>query len=151
MAHDVRALFVMAQHAMSMTQQQFGDAIGSSRRAVQRWTVSGPPSYAVPRIVRALHPHDASLAAELAAAHGKTLAEMGVPPPAQAHVTPSSSPAPCDAAVDAVVCACSEAVQMMPADVRPGLLAGFERAIEIGVSLEQAVRVLRARVVRTRR
>jgi hypothetical protein len=45
--------------------------------------------------------------------------------------------------VDSVVCACAEAMDMMPRDVRPGLLAAFARATELGVDVQKVERVLR--------
>jgi hypothetical protein len=151
MPRDAKHLFVLAPNAMKMTQAEFGEAIGASRRTVQRWVDGRPPSYAVPDIVRALHPHDPQLAAEFAAAYGKTLADVGIRPPAPASPSGGGGAAvvvapPPDASVDAVVCACSEAMEMTPAAVRPGLLAAFDRTAEIGLSCAQVARVLRARL-----
>jgi len=42
------------------------------------------------------------------------------------------------------VCATCEAMQMMPADVRPGLYAGFARAKELGLTVEFLERALGA-------
>jgi hypothetical protein len=151
MARDATHLFVLAPRAMSMTQAEFAEAIGVSRRTVQRWGT--PPSYAVPDILRALHPHDAKLAAEFAGAYGKTLADFGIhppaPPPGGAGGGAGAAAPPADGSVDSVVCACAEAMALMPAAVRPGLLAAFDRATEMGLSYQQISRVLRARLAPT--
>jgi hypothetical protein len=43
-----------------------------------------------------------------------------------------------------VVCAAAEAMERMPRDVRPALLAAFRRAREIGLSVDMVERVLQA-------
>ena len=48
-------------------------------------------------------------------------------------------------AVDAVVCAAAEAMQVVPQNVRPALLAAFACARELGLTLEDVERVLRAK------
>jgi hypothetical protein len=92
-----------------------------------------------------VHPVDAALAAEIAAAGGTTLDALGLVP-ATAPAAPHGSGGPPDRVVDAVVCAAAEAMQVMPQSVRPAVLAAFACARELGLTVEGVERVLRARV-----
>jgi len=95
-----------------------------------------------------VHPVDPDLAAEIAASMGHTPVSLGIvePPVAAAPpIAPAPAPGPPpDGIVDAVVCAAAEAMEMMPRDVRPALLAAFRRAREIGVPVDMVERVLLA-------
>jgi len=79
-----------------------------------------------------------------AAAAGMTLEVAGIPQPPPA--PPPPPPPPPDGIVDAVVCAAAEAMEMMPKEVRPGLLAAFGRAKEIGLTVDVIERALRSKL-----
>jgi transcriptional regulator with XRE-family HTH domain len=146
MRHDPTDFFTVAQIALGLTQEQLGSRLGISRRTAQRRAGGGTPSYEVLPLIGLVYPHDPKLAAEMAASMGKTLEELGIglQTPAAADVAaPPSLPSLPDGVVDAVVCAAAEAMELLPRDVRPGLLAALARAREIGVGAEQVERVLR--------
>jgi hypothetical protein len=142
---EVRALFELARQALGTTQEELGERLGVSRRTSQRWSGSGVPSYYLPELARLVHPHDPVLAGEIAQAAGMTLKAAGIvlpPPPPPA---PPPAPPP-DGVVDAVVCAAAEAMEMMPKEVRPGLLAAFARAKEVGLTVDVVERALRSKL-----
>jgi hypothetical protein len=147
MSPDSRAFFELSRKALATTQEELGRMLGISRRTAQRWSSQGIPSYSLADLARLVHPRDPALASEIMAALGTTLEAAGIvrpaPPPAPA---PAVAAVP-DGVVDAVVCAAAEAMEMMPNDVRPGLLAAFGRAREIGVTVELVERVLRGQLV----
>jgi hypothetical protein len=140
------------------TQAELGEKLGVSKRTAQRYSDTGVPQHYLRDLARLVHPADAKLAAEIAGSMGHTLESLGVvlpPPPAPPPVVvveaapprpppPPPPPPPPDGIVDAVVCAAAEAMEMMPRDVRPGLLAAFKRAREIGVTVDMVERVLLA-------
>jgi hypothetical protein len=66
-----------------------------------------------------------------------------------APAAPVQSPPPLDRVVDAVVCAAAESVQVAPQNVRPALLAAFSCARELGLTVQDVERVLRAKVSST--
>jgi hypothetical protein len=151
------ALFEHSRSALHTTQTKLGAMLGVSRRTAQRWAQSGVPGYHLPALARLVHPHDAHVAGQIAAAMGTTLEAMGIvrpvpppvpeppppPPPPAPPLAPPPPPPPPDGVVDAVVCAAAEAMDMMPRDVRAGLHAAFARASEIGVTVAMVERVLR--------
>lgn len=101
-------------------------------------------------MVRGVFPVDRELAAEMAEAAGTTLEALGLVP---ARAAPA--PAPASAAdelrasaraekiVDSVVCAASEAMDVLPRAIRPALLAAFTRTRELGLSVESVEQALR--------
>jgi hypothetical protein len=168
MAKAPRPFFLLAHQAMGKTQAGLGEALGVARRTAQRWAQNGVPSYHMPELAKVVHPHDANLAAEIAAAVGTTLEALGLvvpaavpslePAPALVHeataaasaasaAKPESPPAPAmpDAVVDAVVCAAAEVMNLPPREVRAGLHAAFASAKEIGLTVDAVERALRAK------
>jgi transcriptional regulator with XRE-family HTH domain len=134
-----------ARAALHLNQNELANKLGVSRRTGQRWTAhNGPTGTDLHNLARLVHPADAALAAEIAAAGGTTLEALGVfPPPAQVPAgLPEGQP---DRVVDAVVCAAAEAMQVMPQSVRPAVLAAFTCARELGLTVEGVERVLRAK------
>jgi hypothetical protein len=151
MPHDPKAFLALSLLAIPASQKELAAMLGIATRTAQRWSTQGVPPSHLPDLARIVHPHDAALAREIAAAAGATLVSLGLEAPAPPPVPPAPPvplplPEPPDGIVDAVVCAASEAMGMMPADVRPGLLAAFARAGEIGASVAFVERVLRAQV-----
>jgi hypothetical protein len=146
-----RSFFDRSRQALGLgSQAELGEKLGVSQRSAQRYSAHGVPAYYLPALARLVHPVDPELAAEIAQSMGHTLESLGivapVPPPALVAAPPPPPPPPPDGIVDAVVCAAAEAMEMMPRDVRPGLLAAFKRAREIGVSVDVVERVLRMSV-----
>jgi transcriptional regulator with XRE-family HTH domain len=129
--HDSRRVLQLSQNELSAR-------LGVSRRTGQRWTRgSGPSGTQLHGMARLVFPVDAALAAEIAEAAGTTLDALGL--------LPVSTVVPTDRVVDAVVCAAAEAMQVVPQNVRPALLAAFACARELGLTLEDVERVLRAK------
>jgi len=144
MPTDHSAFFLLACHALGSSQKDLGEKLGVSRRTAQRYSRSGVPFHLMPDLARLVYPHDDSLASDIARGAGQTLESLGLvkPPPAKPPAPPPP-PSPPEGVVDAVVCAAAEAMEMMPRDVRPGLLAALVRAREIGVPIDLVERVLR--------
>jgi DNA-binding XRE family transcriptional regulator len=141
---SLSTLVILAQHALGMTQASFGELLGVSRATIVRWAGGGfsaliPSQTAT--LVRAVFPVDADLAAQIAAAH-ETLESLGIAVPP---VTPPVKPVPVAHLIDSVVCAAADAVGQLPSALRPSLLAAFERASAVGLSIDAVVKGLKAR------
>jgi hypothetical protein len=134
-------LLSQAQHALHLASQgALGELLGSSRRTGQRWAAgkAWPISTQMDDLVRRVHPVDAELAAELAAARGTTMMAMGVvAPPA-----PPFAP-PADRVADSVLCAAAETMDVSPRAIRPAIQAAFTRARELGLTVEAIEKALR--------
>jgi transcriptional regulator with XRE-family HTH domain len=81
--------------ALHITQKELAELLGVARRTISRWEgrESIPSASQLHVLARAVHPHDAALAAELAAEGDATLEGLGLRPPA-----PAPPPAPVAAA-----------------------------------------------------
>jgi DNA-binding XRE family transcriptional regulator len=145
---DHSTLLLHAQMALRMSQERFGALIGVSRRTIIRWETSRPRVSLQTKktVVQAVHPVDAPLAAAIAKGFGETLESLGVlPPPSLAPALPPPPPGPIIAAphlADSVVCAAAEAVGLAPQAIRPALLAAFERAASVGLSVDDVRKAL---------
>jgi hypothetical protein len=155
MPNELAALFTRSQRSVHQTQAGLGKLLGISRRTAQRYSAQGIPSHYLPALARVVHPHDADLAREIAAHMGTTLEALGLAAPAAATAS-SGAGSPADAApaalltsalVDAVVCAASEAMNVLPADARKGLQAAFVRARELRLTVEAVEQALEDRRV----
>jgi len=133
------------------SQGELGEQLGSSARSGQRWERGEaiPSPGQIQQLARLVYPHDASLAAEIAAAGGSSLETLGLvqppsPPPVAAPPAAAPAPPPPDPKylVDTVVCAAAEAMQMMPEQIRPALRAAFRRARLAGLSVDDCDRGL---------
>jgi DNA-binding XRE family transcriptional regulator len=141
-----------ARRALHLNQEQLANAIGSSKRTVQRWETARATPFAtdLTRVAALVYPHDASIAADIAAAMGQTLEGLGIvappaPPPPPPPAPPAGPPPmPRHLAVDAVVCVASESLGAVPTAVRAVLLAAFRRARELGLSCDEVEQALDA-------
>jgi DNA-binding transcriptional regulator YiaG len=149
----IPALLGDARRVLGLNQAQLADLLGTSKRTVQRWETkrADASSQNLATLAAHVHPHDAETAAELAAALGQTLEGLGLvappaPPPPPAAPPPARPPGPRpmprELTVDAVVCVASDAMGIMPAAVRGGLLAAFRRARQLGLSCEEVEQAL---------
>jgi hypothetical protein len=121
------------------------EALGVSERTGQRWAAGGFPSYHLVDLARVVHPHDPTLAAEIAEAAGGTLVSLGIVKPAPAApARPNGSDGPPAGVVDAVVCAAAEAMQLPPHLLRPALLAALVRARELALPVDFVEKTLAA-------
>ncbi|HLK40364.1 MAG TPA: helix-turn-helix transcriptional regulator [Polyangiaceae bacterium] len=145
MTSALAALFERSRAALGTTQEELGARLGVSRRTAQRWAAGGIPSYSLADLARLVHPCDESLAREIAVAAGTSLEVLGLEPLA----APAAAKLPVEAIVDAVVCAAAEAMNLMPREARPGLLAAFARAKQIGLSVDEVEGALRASLAPT--
>ncbi len=137
------SLLIEARRVLFLSQGSFGELLGSSRRTGQRWEGSGsyPTRQQLAQLATLLYPKDAGLAAKVAEAAGTSVQALGlVAPPAPP--PPPPAPPPTDDVVDAVVCAAAEAMNVMPREVRPALLAAFARARRLGLGFEAIEKAL---------
>jgi hypothetical protein len=146
---DPNTFYFRSCRAMRILAVDLGRMLGVSRRTAQRWSGTTIPSSAFPKLASLVHPHDRSLAAEIASAAGTTLIGLGLeqpppPPPAESPpASPAREPIPVHPGiVDAVVCSAADAMNLMPRDVRPGLHAAVVRARELGLTLEAIEKAL---------
>jgi transcriptional regulator with XRE-family HTH domain len=118
--------------ALRLTQQEFGDIVGCTKRTVQRWEERGAtliPSQ-VEALAHALYPIQADLAAQVAAAVDTTLDRLGIAPSGAA-----SPMAMCDP-IDSVVRAAADVMGVTPDTIRPAIAAAFVRAREVGLDVQ---------------
>lgn len=143
----IQALLQRAQLALLTSQGGLGVIAGASIRTGQRWAVGQtvPAPFQLCDLAAKVHPVDPTLAADIAAAGGSSLEALGLveapsapaaPPPAPALPPPEAtfSP-PRDRVVDSIVCAAADAMDMLPRQIRPALLAAFTRARELGIAI----------------
>ena len=124
------ALLLQAQMALKMSQTAFGQLLGVSRRTIIRWHGNhlNLPVHHQATLTRLVHAQDPALASALATAFGGTLESLGV-------VTPAAPlPAYRDLA-DVIVCAAAEAAGLAPQAIRPALVAAFDRAASVGLTI----------------
>jgi DNA-binding XRE family transcriptional regulator len=132
MSQRLIVLLIEARHALGgMNQGAFGELLGSSRRTGQRWEsgTATPSATKLRELARLLHPHDPTLAANVAAEAGTTLEALGI------------LPAPPEV-IDALVGAAAEAIGVTPHTIRPALLAAFAHARHLGLRVEDVERAL---------
>jgi hypothetical protein len=127
--------------ALGLTQQEFADIFGRTKRTVHRWEERGTlllPSEAA-ALARALYPVRPDLAAEIAATASTTLDRLGLAP------APTPSKAPLADPIDAVVRAAAEVMGVAAEAIRPALAAAFVRASEAGLDVKVLAEKLKQR------
>ena len=144
-----------AQRALSMSQREFGYAVGSSHRTAVRWAArqSTPAEHHLRNLAKLLHPHDRALAAEVADYVDESLVSLGIeapppPPPPPLPPPPPVPPAPppvrAEDLVDVLVLTAVEITGSAPAPMRAMLHAVFKRAGDVGLTVDAAEMGLRA-------
>lgn len=151
LARPLKHLVLDARVALTMSQAEFGPALGWSHRSAVRWEAGNavPSDDALRKLASLLAPVDADLAAEAAAAVGETLESLGLAPKPVVvkAVVEKAAPRVTDGDLaDAVVCAAGDVTDLPPRALRPLLHAAFARARALGVTVEQIEEALRARV-----
>jgi hypothetical protein len=140
-----------AQLALLFNQEQLARVLGSSLRTVQRW-YAGRATLDVPQLTKlvfAVYPRDAEIAARLAAILGHSLESLGVivpPPVVPAPAPPPAPPGPSPLApvlAESVVAAAAEALDVSPRVARPAVLAAVERAKASGLTIGELLDALR--------
>jgi DNA-binding XRE family transcriptional regulator len=142
------ALLTQAQIALGLSQETLGKALGVSRRTMNRWATgdNGPTIQQWAELAGRVHAADPSLAAAIASEMGETLVSLGIvpaPPPAVAPAGPARPAVPVSDLVDSIVCAAAEATATTPQAIRPGLLAAFDRAASVQLSVDEVRATLR--------
>jgi hypothetical protein len=153
MPTTIHGLIHLARRALRVgSQGDFGVLMGSSRRSGQRWeTGRATPSHSqMCRMAAMVHPANPDLAAQLAQSVGESLVSLGVVKPAPPPVVASAPvrvppPPPVEDVVDSIVCAAADAMNVLPRDVRPALLAAFTRARRLGLGIEAVESALASR------
>jgi hypothetical protein len=129
----------LASRVLGLTHGQLANMLGVSLRTVARWYAKqgGPVAGDFHTLARAVHPRDPDVAARLAAAGGTTLEALGLTAP------PEDLTLPVPLLVDSVLCAAAAALDVAPKAVRPALVAAFQRAREMRLSVEAVDLALR--------
>ncbi len=138
-------LIQKGRSVLGVNQVGLAELLGVSVRTVQRHERDGGLSWHGDHqtFLQALHPRDPALAAEIAAALGRPLADYGIQAPVEAPVaTPVGPPPPSRATrahADSVVCAAADAFGIVPRDARPIVAAILTRVQELNVELASLV------------
>lgn len=121
--------------ALQLTQKEFGDLFGKTKRTVQRWERHGALLFPddVEPLVRALRPIRPDLADQVTEAARKTAGRIGLAPSA------SASGASIEERIDLVVRAAADAIGATPEAVRPAVGAAFARARDVGLDVKAVV------------
>jgi predicted transcriptional regulator len=126
------ALVVRALSAARLSHVQAAPVLGVSPRTISRYVSgqSAPTSAVLEGLARMVAPLNSAIAGELASAAGVNL--------------PTKTE---DAArfVEVVICAMASAMNVSPNIVRPGILAAYESATELGLSFDTIATVLKQR------
>jgi len=137
------AIDVEARRLLRLNQGETAELLGVNVRTVQRWDAgrSTPSHLDYQGLARATFPLNPTLAARLAVTGGTTLAALGLV--AQPPATSAKPPAvPLELVIDSVLCAAAIAVDMKPLEIKPGIIAAFRRARQLGLDLEAAEKAL---------
>jgi hypothetical protein len=145
---SIHLILLEAQRALSMSQREFGYAVGSSHRTAVRWAArqSTPALHHLQNLAKLLHPRDRALAAEVADYIDESLVSLGLeaaPPPAP-RAAPSLPALGAEHLVDLLVLTAVEMTGGAPASMRTMLHAVFKRASDMGLTVEATEKGLRA-------
>jgi transcriptional regulator with XRE-family HTH domain len=152
---DVTPLIGRARVALGLTQKQLGEMFHTSMRTAHRWEggKAYPDVEQIQRLVRAVFPVDAQLAAQLAHEAGTELSAMGLvvasnDEPAAAPSPPSRPFPPVALMIDSILLAAVDAAQGDTGaatgrqTVRDILRAAFSRARGLGLTIEEVEQAL---------
>jgi transcriptional regulator with XRE-family HTH domain len=141
MANPSNNLIVQCRMALGLTQKEFGDIFGRTKRTVQRWEDHGAtllPSEAE-ALARVLLPVRPDLAADIAAGANTTLDRLGLIPDGAAGPMATSDP------IDSVVRAAAAVMGVTPDAIRAAIAAAFLRAREEGLDVQTVAERLNSR------
>jgi hypothetical protein len=129
-----------ARHLLQLNQKELAAALGMSERTGERWMArrSELGKDNLEALARLVHPRDVELAKAIALHAGTTLEALGIRPAP----TRTSRPIPVSRAVDLVVCAAADALDVSPRTARPAVVAAFRAALELGIDLHDVVAAL---------
>jgi hypothetical protein len=157
MPTTIHGLVHLARRALGVSSQgKFGSMMGASAKTGQRWEtgLSRPSHATLCDMARRVYPVDPALAAQLAAAAGTNLVALGVvKPPVAPQPAPPAPPVappapPVEDVVDSIVCAAADAMNALPRDVRPALIAAFARTRRLGLDLQTVEDALKSATAR---
>jgi hypothetical protein len=143
-------LLVEAGKLLQLNQRELAEALGVSRRTIVRWTARATSMNDIDtqQLARLVFPRNVQLAEALALEARTTLERLGLAQPAPTPTPPLPPPAPSPPMpplarlVDIVVCAVADALDLPPRAARPALLAGVQRAKELGLKLDDVEQAL---------
>jgi transcriptional regulator with XRE-family HTH domain len=133
-------LLALACRALGVLQKDLAEMLGVSTKTISRWmggAANLDPSQ-LATLTSAVHAKEPALAARIAAAHGRTLEELGIVTPAAAESTATRDPRAERLLADAIVCSAAEVADVSPRAMRPALAAALGRAREAGLTLDAA-------------
>jgi DNA-binding transcriptional regulator YiaG len=137
MAGLTSTFVVECRIALGLTQNEFGNILGRTKRTIQRWEDRGPLliPQEVEALARALHPVRPDLAEKVAVATGTTLHALGIRP--TAGLSADTDP------IESVVRAAAEAMGVSGEAIRPAIAAAFARAHAVGLDVQTVAQGLR--------
>jgi transcriptional regulator with XRE-family HTH domain len=139
-ASNPHALLLRARSALRLSQKGIAERLGASERTSVRWSAgSHPGKLRLARLAKLVHPVDRDLAGDIAESIGTTLAKLGLDVTATADARVLVSPR---LALDAVVCAVAETLDLSPRVLRPALLAALRTMRNAGLAPEDAEKLL---------
>ena len=147
MSENLTSLFHEGRRALGMTAVDAAALMGASRRTSQRWSAgrSTPGIHGLYALAVAVLPKDAKLAARIHAAAVEEAASIRMTLPPLTTSEPSAKPTVAERrAVDTVLCAAADAMNLAPRAVRPGLLAALLRAREESLGIDAMIAALTA-------
>ena len=147
-------LLAMAQLKLGHTQSTMGKQYGASRNTVRRWQTghSQPLPTTIVQVARDVYEQDPALAEQIAGALGHSLAALGIgapaPQPAPPPPPPPAAPSPMMVRhlADGVLLAVAELDDRPASALRPLVVAAFERAAAVGLSVDEVLAGLRLAV-----
>jgi hypothetical protein len=131
MAGASNNLLIQCRMALGLTQQEFGEIVGLTKRTIQRWEERGAtliPSE-IEALARALHPVRPDLAEQIVATVATTLDRLGIVPAGATSPMAMSDP------IASVVRAAADVMGVPPDAIRPAIAAAFVRAHEVGLDV----------------
>jgi hypothetical protein len=130
--HPLNELATRSQLALGLSHREFGTLLGVSGRTSERWAASQstPGRDQLALVARHVHAEDPELAAEIAAHLGQSLESLGI-----AAQQPATRTVSTPQAVDIVVCAAAEAIDVSPRTIRTALHAAFKHARTLGLDV----------------
>jgi transcriptional regulator with XRE-family HTH domain len=141
MAATSGPLIIRCRIALQLTQKEFGDLVGRTKRTIQRWEEAGTALIApdTEALVRALHAERPDLAEQIAAAGGTSLEQLGLAPAADLRSMATAD------GIEAIVRAAADAMGVEPKAIRSAVAAAFVRAHELDLAVETVVEKLNGR------
>jgi transcriptional regulator with XRE-family HTH domain len=139
----ISELVVRARIKLGMTQAEFGDVIGRVGRTIQRYERGGAVLIAsdYAKLATAMFPKDPAWAEALARRGNTTLEALGLVAPEDPEAA-APPPVPLAHLVDSIVCASAAAMNAPPQTIRAAVVAAFDRAASLRLTVDEVRRGL---------